>query len=275
MSDQVKQLPDSAWMQLINEVIANYQTNSNNTKIYCDDPDLYEDLQLFIHEDEDKSHLLKLVKLNSILQINPQEFEKDNDSNNHILFVQSDSNSRAQNYDIPQANFYETKGIAGKIIPALATTTSIVASLITMEMLKYIKNPKRQIDDYASTFINLASNFIVQTEPVNPTVKEINGMKLTQWGFVPSDSNDSDGTTNIKFESDKSMLLSDFISYWSKQFNNEITMVCLGSKILFMSGSKEGNLVKTLTELCNGESGHELCLAADDDTLELPDIKIV
>jgi molybdopterin/thiamine biosynthesis adenylyltransferase len=254
------------------ELIDIAETNTT----YCDDPDLYEDLELYPHENLlDKQSLLDNITSMNII-INPQEFEKDNDLNNHILFVQSDSNSRAQNYDIPLSNFYETKGIAGKIIPALATTTSIVASLITMEMIKYISNKDRPIEDYMSTFINLASNFIIQSEPIATTIKEINGMKLTEWGQVPS----IDGTTsnNIKFESDKSMLLSDFIKYWSEKFNNEITMVCIGSKILFMSGSKESNLDKTLNELINGENGEydiSLFLSTDDDSIDLPEIKVI
>ena len=271
--EELNNLSKSELDELINKVI-----NNDNKTIYCDDPDCYTDIEKFIHEEEEEkgeeaTFKKELLEINNKIIINPQVFEKDNDLNNHILFVQSDSNSRAQNYDIPHSNFYETKGIAGKIIPALATTTSIVASLITMEMLKYVSNPKRSITDYASTFINLATNFIIQTEPIPPSIKEINGLKLTEWGIIPTESNDS--TNIIKFESNKLMLLSEFINYWSKQFNNQITLICLGSKIIFMSGSKEDNLNKTLDEICNQKTSIELFIGVDDETIELPNIKVI
>jgi molybdopterin/thiamine biosynthesis adenylyltransferase len=278
LSDKIKQLSHDNLKQLITEITELF--NAKPT-IYCDDPDLFEDIEKYVHDDEDfkmrtlsmlggmKFNILDLIS--KTIKINPQEFEKDYDLNNHILFVQSDSNSRAENYDIPKANFYETKGIAGKIIPALATTTSIVSSLIVMELIKYLSNPLRPITDYASTFINLASNFIIGSEPIAPSVSEVNGMKMTQWGLLPSD----DESKQIKFESSKSMLLSDFVKYWTEKFNNQITMVCLGSKIIYMEGSKEANLNKTLEEIIGDQNETELCLAAEDDTLELPDIKVI
>ena len=271
-SNALISLSDDNLIKLIEETLNLYESMSDSGKIYCDDPDLYEDLQTYAHTDNELNE--KLQSVLGMFKINPQDFEKDEDTNNHILFVQSDSNSRAQNYDIPFANFYETKGIAGKIIPALATTTSIVASLIVMELVKYLNNPLRPISDYASTFVNIASNFIVGSEPIGPTVNEVNGMKLTQWGLVPT-TNEFGESNIIKFESDKNMVLSDFIKHWSDKFNSLITMVCLGSKIIYMEGSKEGNLGKTLNEITNGENCLELCLAAEDETLELPDIKIV
>jgi molybdopterin/thiamine biosynthesis adenylyltransferase len=279
LSNSLKELPINNLKQLVGETVELFNAK---TTTYCDDPDLFEDIEKYPHDDYEfkmrtlsmlggmKFNILDLV--NKAIKITPQEFEKDYDLNNHILFVQSDSNSRAENYDIPKANFYETKGIAGKIIPALATTTSIVSSLIVMELVKYLNNPLRPIADYASTFINLASNFIIGSEPMPPSVSEVNGMKMTQWGLVPSNDNSSE---QIKFESDKSMILSDFIKFWTEKFNNQITMVCLGSKIIYMEGSKEANLNKTLEEIIGDQTGTELCLAADDDSLELPDIKVI
>lgn len=64
------------------------------------------------------------------------DFEKDDDTNQHIRFITACSNLRAQNYDIEPADFFKTKGIAGKIIPALATTTAAVAGLVCVEFMK-------------------------------------------------------------------------------------------------------------------------------------------
>ena len=56
----------------------------------------------------------------------PQTFEKDDDTNWHVKWMTSASNCRAELYNIETATEFETKGIAGKIIPAVATTTSTI-----------------------------------------------------------------------------------------------------------------------------------------------------
>lgn len=63
-------------------------------------------------------------------------FEKDNDANLHMDFVVAASNLRAANYRIPPADKLKSKLIAGKIQPAIATATSIVAGLASLELYK-------------------------------------------------------------------------------------------------------------------------------------------
>lgn len=70
------------------------------------------------------------------LPLTPLEFEKDDDSNFHMDFIVAASNLRAANYDIAPADRHRSKLIAGKIIPAIATTTSLVAGLVCLEMYK-------------------------------------------------------------------------------------------------------------------------------------------
>lgn len=52
------------------------------------------------------------------------EFDKDLDE--HMEFVTAASNLRARAYKIPEADMHRSRQIAGKIIPAIATTTALV-----------------------------------------------------------------------------------------------------------------------------------------------------
>ena len=62
------------------------------------------------------------------LELNSLDFDKDDDM--HIDFVTACSNLRAVNYKITPSDKHNTKLIAGKIMPAIATTTSMVAGLV-------------------------------------------------------------------------------------------------------------------------------------------------
>lgn len=61
--------------------------------------------------------------------IKTNEFEKDNDANYHIDFIYSLANCRALNYKLDPMDWLTVKLKAGKIVPALATTTSVVSGL--------------------------------------------------------------------------------------------------------------------------------------------------
>ena len=95
-------------------------------------------LTLNVDPDDISEHIKKLPPPSSLAgyRLTPVEFEKDDDTNHHIDFITAASNLRAMNYTIPIADRHSTKQIAGKIIPAIATTTALVVGLVCLELYK-------------------------------------------------------------------------------------------------------------------------------------------
>ena len=110
--------------------------------------------------------------------LNPLNFEKDNDSNGHIDFISVAANLRASMYAIEQADKLHVKKIAGKIVPAIATTTSCIAGYASIELVKLVQN-EWKLDAFRNLFLNLAIPLFLLSEP-GPCIKT----KITKDCFV-------------------------------------------------------------------------------------------
>lgn len=71
-------------------------------------------------------------------KINSEKYEKDNDKNGHIDFIFATSNIRARNYEIKEIEKLQLKLIAGKIVPALATTTAAITGIACLQIYTLI-----------------------------------------------------------------------------------------------------------------------------------------
>ena len=101
---------------------------------------------------------LELLKTFSTQKIVAEEFEKDNDANFHIDFIHSWAGCRCENYQLPAMDFLTAKLKAGRIIPALATTTAAIAGLQTIEMVKVLKQLKKPL--LKNAFLNLSVPYL-------------------------------------------------------------------------------------------------------------------
>lgn len=84
----------------------------------------------------------------------PEVFEKDNDANYHIDLIYSMANVRSSCYCLDPMDWLTVKLKAGRIVPAMATTTSSIAGLQALELVKVLKGCKKE--DYRNIFLNLA-----------------------------------------------------------------------------------------------------------------------
>jgi len=113
-------------------------------------------------------------------ELNIEEFEKDVDENFHIDFIHSMANIRAANYGLQEMDWITVKIKAGRIVPALATTTAAIAGLQTIEMLKFLKG--LPIEAHRNAFLNLAVPSLMMGEPGPPQkFKLTEGIESSLW----------------------------------------------------------------------------------------------
>ncbi|KAF9593372.1 hypothetical protein IFM89_022071 [Coptis chinensis] len=121
-----------------------------------------------------------LDKLPKGFKMSPIQFEKDDDTNYHMDMIAGLANMRARNYSIPEVDKLKAKFIAGRIIPAIATSTAMATGLVCLELYKVVDGGHK-VEDYRNTFANLALPLFSMAEPVPPKVLKHRDMSWTVW----------------------------------------------------------------------------------------------
>lgn len=171
----------------------------------------------------------------------PLDFEKDDDTNHHMDFITAASNLRAINYGIEPANKHKSKGIAGKIIPAIATTTTLIVGKVCLELYK-IAAKHEKMESYKNSFVNLALPFFGLSEPMPAPRKKYYDHEWTLWDrFVVDGIRDG-----------REMTVQDLYDYFEKEHKLEITMLSQGVALIysfFISGeSKRKRMLMPVSE---------------------------
>lgn len=156
------------------------------------------------------------------------EFDKDNDY--HMKVIVAASNLRARNYKIEEADLHQSRFIAGKIIPAIATTTALVTGLVCLEMYKVFQN--KPIDAYKNGFIELSLPFFAFSEPIAPafTKSKLKGKDFNWSAWDCIDMTEKDFT------------LKQFIDYFQEEYGLEVSMLSFGVTILYAMFSKKATI---------------------------------
>ncbi|KAJ2853555.1 E1 ubiquitin-activating protein [Coemansia asiatica] len=209
----------------------------------------------------------------------PADFEKDDDTNFHIDFITAASNLRASNYGITHADRFRTKQIAGKIIPAIATTTSLVTGLVCLELYKIIGSGEgenqRKLDDYKNGFVNLALPFFGFSEPIAPAKYKYNDTEASEWDA---------------FVFDHDITMQELLDYFKKEHGLEVDMVSSGVTMLFSSfmarKKVDARLPMKFADIIAEVNGKEIpahvkhivlvvcCSDDEDENVDVPDVRI-
>ena len=95
---------------------------------------------------------------NNVKQIkfNPRQYEKDTIDINEINFMYYSSILRANNYNIPKLDKMKIKLIAGKIMPALITSTASISGLLALQL--YVLCQNKNVKTFRTGVIDLSDN---------------------------------------------------------------------------------------------------------------------
>ncbi|KAL6112008.1 uncharacterized protein ACO6RY_08859 [Pungitius sinensis] len=147
----------------------------------------------------------------------------DDDTNFHMDYIVAASNLRAENYDIPAADRHQSKRIAGRIIPAIATTTAAVAGLMCLELYKLVQGHQK-ISSYSIAYMYLPFTHIVFSRPSEAHNFEVAGRKYTLW---------DDFLVEGRRCGQQEMTLGDLVQYIKVTYNLSICGLYYGNAALY------------------------------------------
>ena len=203
-------------------------------------------VEIIVSEEEKTNLKLQIVEyakniINKDLSlINEAKYEKDD--NLHNIIMTHIVNLRAKSYTIEESDNLTVKLISGRIVPALSTTTSIIAGFVMIDILKYLSsNSKKWIIKPTECNINLATNQYHIYDSLKPKVTH-NKMFSEEFGMnietIPSDYN-TWSKLRIKGSQTYVSTVLELVKYLEQEYKiQEPDMLSIGNHIIYSKGSK-------------------------------------
>ncbi|KAM6414068.1 ubiquitin-like modifier-activating enzyme 7 [Rhynochetos jubatus] len=151
----------------------------------------------------------------------PIHFEKDN--NIHVDFMTAASNLRAENYGIPPADWLTSKRIAGRIVPAIITTTAAVAGLACLEVYKLVWGCQDR-SCYRNSNLCLSDCLLLRVQPLPPPTYRYRGREWNCWDRLEMRAVGADG---------QEMTVQEVLDWLQRTHGWAVTMLLRGYTVLY------------------------------------------
>lgn len=180
------------------------------------------------------------------LDINSVSYDKDDESLVNMMTVLC--NQRAMIYNINTADKLDIKLISGRIIPALCTTTTVIAGFVILEILKYLVERKP-----SDININLGVNQYIMFDSYKPKTtydnmfSNIYGMKVNTvpykfntWSFL-----------KISCTKESCSDINSIVEILGDEHGINIEMMTIDNKIIYEKSAKENKSIYNIYRECD------------------------
>lgn len=212
---------------------SDYNCNTINIDEEKDDIKIEVDDEKIIYIKQKLQSYMPILLNNEITSVT---YDKDNDI--LLRMMVSISNTRAQIYGISEVSYLDIKLISGKIIPALSTTTTVIAGMVMLEILKYFSTLTP-----CDTNINLGTNEYLLFDSQKPSVT-YNNMFHPVYNMniktIPYQFNTWD-RIRISCKNDSCSTVNELLEFLKESYNIIPNMLTIDKYILYSSITSTNN----------------------------------
>ncbi|POI21083.1 hypothetical protein CIB84_015170 [Bambusicola thoracicus] len=153
--------------------------------------------------------------------MDPIHYDKDDDL--HLSFITAASNLRAENYSIPPADRLTSQRIAGRIVPAIITTTAAVAALACLEVYKLVWRC-RDLQCYRNSNLFLSECLLFRIQPLPAPTYRYRGKEWSCWDRLEVRAIGEDG---------QAMTVRELLAWLQEEHGWTVTKLLRGSTMLY------------------------------------------